>query len=513
MVDKLILTNRSVLQVKYGTGLGKIDVALTALIAADKVRGLATKVVALDDAVQMKALGAPVVKDPSDPAQNKNAIDGIYNASAPDYLVLLGAIDVVPHQDVRNPVYSPPDDDDKYAFGDLPYACDKPFSREPADFTGPTRVVGRIPDLNGGTDPAYLVDLVSAAGSWTSRPRSQYELPFGITAWVWRGSTGLSLKNLFGSDRDLRTIPADGPSWPATYFSRRSHFINCHGAPMDFHFYGQKGNDYPPSLDATLIAGKVAQGTVVAAECCYGAQLYAPKKVKGQAGISSTYLAGGAYGFFGSSTIAYGPEKGNGSADLICQFFLKHILHGASLGRAALQARQDFVRSTATLDPTDLKTLAQFSLLGDPSITPVATPAPPVAPALHAKAFAVTAARVDRRRNLALSGLALSQTVSATRKTTTAKPGPNVKKALGSLMKAEGLKSVPILSFEVTTPHFPKTFRFMATKGFAKAAAPSTSRIHVVVGKRTKESIPNGIALVVREEQDRIVSVRKLRQH
>jgi hypothetical protein len=51
---------------------------------------------------------------------------------------------------------------------------------------------------------------------------------------------------------------------------------------VDFHFYGQKGGQYPPSLDATIIAGKVAQGTVVAAECCYGAQLYAPGKAKGQ---------------------------------------------------------------------------------------------------------------------------------------------------------------------------------------------------------------------------------------
>jgi Peptidase family C25 len=513
MVDKLILTNRSVLKAKYGTGLSKIDAALKALVAADKARDLATKVVDLGDAVQMKALKAPAVKDSTDPAQNKAAIDGVYNASTPDYVVLLGAIDVIPHQDVRNPVYSPPDDDDRYAFGDLPYACDKPYGREAADFTGPTRVVGRIPDLNGGTDPAYIVGLLSAAASWAGRPRSQYERPFGITAWVWRGSTGLSLKAVFGSATDLKTIPPGGPSWPAPYFSRRSHFINCHGAPVDFHFYGQKGTDYPPSLDATLVAGKVAQGTVVAAECCYGAQLYAPKKAKGQAGISSTYLAGGAHGFFGSSTIAYGPANGNGSADLICQFFLKHILEGASLGRAALQARQDFARSAATLDPTDLKTLAQFSLLGDPSITPVATPAPPAGMAPQAKAFALTAARSDRRRGLARSGLALSQTVSSARRTTTAKPSPKVRKEIESLMKAAGMKATPILSFEVKTPALPKAFGAIATKGLAKAAAGPASRIHVIVGKRTNESVPNGVALVVREEGGRVVSAKKLQQH
>ena len=51
------------------------------------------------------------------------------------------------------------------------------------------------------------------------------------------------------------------------------------------------------------------------------------------------YLLDGAAGFFGSTTTAYGPPSGNGQADIIMQDFLKHVLSGASLGRAALQAR------------------------------------------------------------------------------------------------------------------------------------------------------------------------------
>ena len=111
---------------------------------------------------------------------------------------------------------------------------------------------------------------------------------------------------------------------------------------------------------------------MVAAECCYGAELYDPAVADGHAGICNTYLAEGAYGFFGSSTIAYGPPEGNGQADLICQYFLERVLPGASLGRAALEARQRFVRAgTRCSIRSDLKTLAQFSLLGDPSIHPV----------------------------------------------------------------------------------------------------------------------------------------------
>ena len=58
----------------------------------------------------------------------------------------------------------------------------------------------------------------------------------------------------------------------------------------------------------------------------------------------------------------------------MCQSFLKQVLAGASLGRAALQARLDYIQAHAVLDPVDLKTLAQYSLLADPSIHCVQVP-------------------------------------------------------------------------------------------------------------------------------------------
>jgi hypothetical protein len=91
-----------------------------------------------------------------------------------------------------------------------------------------------------------------------------------------------------------------------------------------------------------------------------------------QAGICSTYLRDGAYGYFGSSTIAYGPSEGNGQADLICQYFIDEVLDGASLGAATLRARHRFAQNYTHLDPVDLKTVVQFHLLGDPSVHAVA---------------------------------------------------------------------------------------------------------------------------------------------
>src|SRR5258705_5175196 len=112
-IDKVIVTNFAALTEKYGkNGLEKIAKAIAALIAADKTRGLVTKYLGLDDTTAMKELGAKAVKTASNRKQNKIAIDGIYKALAPDYLTLLGAIDVIPHQDMLNPMFSTDPDGD-----------------------------------------------------------------------------------------------------------------------------------------------------------------------------------------------------------------------------------------------------------------------------------------------------------------------------------------------------------------------------------------------------------------
>ena len=59
----------------------------------------------------MRNFRGKAVKDPTSPRQNKEAIDVIFRAANPEYLMILGAPDVVPHQDMANPAYSPPADD------------------------------------------------------------------------------------------------------------------------------------------------------------------------------------------------------------------------------------------------------------------------------------------------------------------------------------------------------------------------------------------------------------------
>jgi len=204
MNNKVIITNLTALKAKYGAdGVKKLKAAIKTLIAADKARGFQARLVALDSATTMKKVKGSKVTAPLDPKQNKDAVDAIYTALVPDYLLLLGAIDVVPHQDLRNPVYGG-DDPDQFAPGDLPYACEAPYSQQPQDFIGPTRVIGRLPDLTGAKDPAYLLGLLATAANWKSLTPADYSSYFAISADVWKKSTALSVQKMFGSSSATR---------------------------------------------------------------------------------------------------------------------------------------------------------------------------------------------------------------------------------------------------------------------------------------------------------------------
>jgi hypothetical protein len=331
MSTKVIVTNTRALEKKYGGRASEVLDAVRSLIKADAGKGLTTELIELDNRKQMRKLKAPPVQDAMSCRENKEAIDGVYQALVPDYIMILGSRDVVPHHDPKNPVYGP-HDPDRFAYGDLAYASDAAYSQNPESFIGPTRVVGRLPDIPNSEDPSYLVGLLRNASRWSAGKMEAYQRYFAVSAYVWRSSTELSLKRIFGSADNLNLSPPDGPKWKRQTLSALSHFINCHGAPADCCYYGEKGKDYPVAHDAAYVGGKIREGTVIAAECCYGAELYDPGISEDQPGIPFACLESKAYGFLGSSTIAYGPAEGNGAADLICRFFIN--LYAGSLSTA-----------------------------------------------------------------------------------------------------------------------------------------------------------------------------------
>lgn len=505
--DKLVVTNHGALVAKYGAaGVAEIDTAIAALVTADLARGLVTTVVALDDGSAMSALNAPPVTDPADQRQNKAAIDGVCVASLPDYLLLLGAPDIIPHQDLTNPVFQAGVDDDVVVPSDLPYATEAPYSTDVRKFLAPTRVVGRLPDLmahahDGTAEPAYLVGLLEQAAAWQATTRADYQDPFASTAAVWSGSSRLSVTNTFGPTADLHLIPAEGPAWPDALVALRSHFINCHGSPIDPTFYGQPADgssQFPEAHLASLLPGRITAGTVVAAECCYGAELYDPSdQAEGQAGFANTYLGEGAFGFCGSTNIAYGPSDTNDLADLVCQWFLGAVLNGASLGRALLDVRHRYLLEGHT-GPTDLKTLAQFLLVGDPSIQPVRDARSHHRALDHgAVESAERAERRDRSRRVATT----LSSVPVARAAPDRSLDPDIEAALRRVASQAGRAYTAPLTFVIDAPR----------RRDLPDEVDAPEAIHLLMSAEIDASVPDRIVHVIeaREQRGMIIGYRE----
>jgi len=526
--DKIILTNVGALEAKYGAdGVRAVKTALARLIVADRARGISSRLVAIDDAATMQKLSASAVTKAGSARQNKEAIDVVYRALEPDYILLVGSVDVIPHQDLRNPVFvkkSDDEDTDHDAPGDLPYACEAGYSRKIEDFVGPTRVVGRIPGLEGAKEPSYLVRLLTLAADAKPLKPEDYASYLALSAQVWKRSTQRSARNVFGDSKSVMTVPPRKSEWPKEMLERRMHLINCHGGRYATEFWGQSvadENRYPIALKASYVDGKIAPGTVAAAECCYGGQLNGVSASRPRLGICETYLGSGSYGFVGSTTIAYGDLERNGMADLLCQFFLENVRGGASLGRAFLQARQTFVRTASLLDPSELKTLAQFNLYGDPSLAPVWIGAP-ASTARMESATAIRseqAKRRDRRRALYEQGLALAQTAPVPRKT--AKKAPTaIRRALQAKARQLKLRPATLLSFAIQHPAAEKrgALAAVAMASAEGSEAPLPAAYHVLFCKR-KRKLPAAVrklgivdvsALIGKEVDGELASVARI---
>jgi hypothetical protein len=296
--------------------------------------------------------------------------------------------------------------------------------------------------------------------------------------------------------------------------SALSHFFNCHGASNDSHYYGQAGESYPIAQDAAYINAKIQVGTVLSAECCYGAQLYDPSIVAGQMGIANTYLDNGAFAVWGSTTIAYGPSSTNGQADLICQYFLQEILNGNSIGTAALSARQRFASSSPTLSSSDLKTLVQFICLGDASVRCVndaAASGTKSIPPSFSLGETVSGWNLQARRAASMEeGRMLS--LFKRRATTKEVVRPADTEAVLLRVAAEyGVKAPSITSKEVFEPSGPKLFEAMPN---VLVQSQEVQTFHLIF-----EHLPDGEDFIRRrmlevgESGGRIVMIRELFSH
>jgi len=490
---KLIISCRKNLEFKYEKLFPKINGLLSLLIKADRERRIDTKTIFIDDPKSAKSAGIKHVKS-VDMKACKRVVDELYKKHLPAYIVILGAQDVFPFQEITNPA----DDDDTTVPSDLPYACDAAYSKDIAAFTGPTRVVGRIPDIPGRqTNINYLKTVLENAIRHTPVKPDQYKKYFSVSAQVWKKSTTLSLHNIFGDTGKLLLSPGKSSKYTATQLKAPTHFYNCHGALNDPRYYGQKGSGYPVALEATALDKKISSGTIIAAECCYGADMFEPTLLDPPGlSIANTYLLNNAIAFVGSSTIAYGPADSQGLADLITQYFIISILNGASTGRALLEARQRFLTvSGPHLDPYELKTLAQFYLLGDPSLQPAHSDDQNTSKALAGNTTE------NNRINLFNNGVNLQRSISASKKL------DGKIKSGNSRRLNEILTSTKFSNAEQQNVYLVED-KGRASTGFAKKLTGEDTRFRTFIRPGKNKSLSDIRVLVVKENKDQILGWR-----
>jgi len=390
---KLSVTVKRRLEAKYKAPAARkqIDTARQNWINADAKRGIQTMHVAVDDSADtnMKKLGVRPVSGDVTPGKIKQVIDDLWKkiTPTPHYLVLFGGHDIVPMFEVENPTHDFNSDTDKTVLTDNPYASYKRFSANWHSYVVPDRVVGRIPDMLSDSDPAWFVDYLKTATKWKPKPANLYKRTYAIcTAEAKRAASDVMQEAFAKSTLPLFICPpiSDTSTRARHGLSARLHTIKCHGNEGDATFWGfpeydQRKEQPCPAISSTTLRQlrHLTRSTVVAAMCCYGAQIFSPEdphaRKRGQWPMASTYLRKGALGFVGSTKMAWVGVSDMGKADRIVVAYLQNVLAGDSLGNALLACKQDYKRTTAggVLGDEDAKTLIEYVLLGDPSIHPV----------------------------------------------------------------------------------------------------------------------------------------------
>jgi Peptidase family C25 len=444
--DKLIVTHGSALRAKYGSpGVALIRAALRTLVRLDRARGIVTTVVDVSSRAAMKPTGLRPIADSDDHQQFRTALDALCDLATPDYVLLLGGPDIVPLVPLVNPMPAPDPDPDLPS--DLPYACPGSSGLEPLALVGPTRVVGRLPEVPhaSGTEAGQaFAAVIREAARWSAVPRTASLDPLCLSTARWQLSTAATLRTMLDSapaPMAPQLAPPRSAPWAAAELARPLQLVNLHGATADPSWLGDPG--FAPALSSADLANAQQLRTVVLAECCFAAELWEPALAGGTMPLPLAYLAGGAYGLVGPTCISYGGRTSPDAADVLVRMVGEELLAGASLGRAVLAARQRYVAEQPVMTPVDLKTLAQFSLVGDPSIQPVETPVP--------------GTRAGRRARLTRVGLRLARTTPV------------------AAVAAEPVARGATRAFAVVSPP-------------AAAAPPSTVRVQVTVRRRPRSA-------------------------
>lgn len=286
-------------------------------------------------------------------AEHVAVIRGEVEKSHAKYLLILGSSSVIPTMVWANEASDRSSDRD--VASDLPYSTldtASPFGGQCYDFDDALRT-GRLPNINFAR---YFANLQEGCG------KAESVASFAMSAEIWVEETRDSYRNISG--QPVLTSPECRRDNAASIIPAGTNvfLFNLHGSAQTEFWYGQRGDSYPEAMEPSSFDG-VAKPYFVAVEACYGAAYEGRNADKS---VLLSALDGKCISFLGSSRIAFGiPTPPGSCADVICCEHLKGICSGMTAGDSLALARKTLMKGGA--DAETIKTLAEFSLYGDPS--------------------------------------------------------------------------------------------------------------------------------------------------
>jgi len=369
---ELLISSKRNLIAKYGyANFWKIDTTLNKLMEALKSDGLDAELIYVDDRYSLNSYRLQPV-DSDNPGEIKQLLDEMQNRierynSTIEYFLLIGGDDIVPFHRIPNPVYEPNGDTDREIYSDSPYASTDD------EYLVPERALGRIPDSNS-KDPQFLLDQIeNIIDSHTQNQKSGGN--FGYSAEVWKEASKDVYQAMGRNQRLTYSPPAVARKLRKNLLNQKKLlYFNLHGNENTASWYGQpRGRStLTVAFNAKQLDTIDIEKVIVLSEACYGAHIFGKDF---DTSIPLKFLEQKAECFVGSTMISYGSlVPPISAADVLAKYFFQYVKDGVPYGVAFLNAKKDYAKKMIRLglfhvDEVDAKTLLEFVLYGDPSLT------------------------------------------------------------------------------------------------------------------------------------------------
>ena len=298
------------------------------------------------------------VVDGSDVEGIVDLLRRIVSVARPKYLFILGNEEVINVATWENEA----GDGDMDVESDLAYSTldtTSPWEGQEFNVSEALRV-GRLPTSDGcaGDFRSYFANAIDGIGGM-GRIR-----PYGLSALVWEDESNDEYSAV--ADEAVFTCPSitlEETEMELALSKSNLFFFNLHGSDETEYWYGQEGGHFPEAMSPKVFEG-YPKFFFLGVEACYGARYIG---LEPSESIVKTALANRCLAFLGSSRIAFGASEPEGTcADIVVGEFIRKIANGETAGDAHLAGLKRLT-SNPEMDDSDIKTLAEFALYGDPS--------------------------------------------------------------------------------------------------------------------------------------------------